>query len=101
MKGHGQGHFGPAGRAVRACSVAVARAVALGARRCILGPVASSASAACTCSSDEQGANDEPGQKDLTRHGIDVGGLPTTIGVTWNWDTTGFSGSNTGDACAL
>jgi hypothetical protein len=59
------------------------------------------AQAAFTYTVDENGANDEPGQKDLTRHGVDASGLPTTLQVTWNWDTTGFSGANTGDACAM
>lgn len=51
--------------------------------------------------SDEDGANDEPGQKDLTRHGVDTAGLPTSIQVQWNWDLTDLSGANSGDACAL
>ncbi len=66
-----------------------------------LGPAVTPASAAFTFVADENGANDEPGQKDLTRHGVDPSGLPTSLGVSWNWDTTGFGGSNTGDACSL
>ena len=50
---------------------------------------------------DEQGPNDEPGQKDLTLHSVDNDGLPSSIEVSWNWDATGWSGKNTGDACAL
>ena len=50
---------------------------------------------------DVDGANDEPGQKDLTKLQVD----DTHAGVlyvNWNWDElTGFSGANTGDACAL
>ena len=51
--------------------------------------------------SDEQGANDEPGQKDLTRLGIDYAGLPTAVWVQFNLDDTAWSGANTGDGCTL
>ncbi len=47
------------------------------------------------------GANDEPGQKDLTKFCSDGTGLPSVLTVKWQWDQTGWSGSNTGDACAL
>ena len=50
---------------------------------------------------DEDGPNDEPGQKDLTKLTIDYAGLPTSVFVSWNWDEISWSGSNTGDACAL
>jgi len=50
---------------------------------------------------DENGANDEPGQKDLTQLTIDYAGLPTSVDVSWNWDEISWSGANTGDACAL
>src|SRR5215213_2867859 len=62
---------------------------------------AAPASAAYTTTVDEQGANDEPGQKDLTQLAIDPSGLPTSIDIQWSWDDTGWSGSNTGDACTL
>ncbi|MGH3370102.1 MAG: hypothetical protein ACRDPR_08875, partial [Nocardioidaceae bacterium] len=58
-------------------------------------------SAAPVITPDENGPNDAPGQRDLTMHVVDNAGLPTSIGVGWNWDTTGLSGGNTGDACAL
>ncbi|MGZ4493255.1 MAG: DUF7927 domain-containing protein [Nocardioides sp.] len=49
---------------------------------------------------DEQGANDEPGQKDLTRlWAYSPSGGSQKIG--WNWDDIAWSGTNTGDACAL
>ena len=67
----------------------------------LLGPVAHPASAALVCQNDEQGANDLPGQKDLTRQCQDNAPAAGTVGVSWNWDTIGFSGSNTGDACTL
>ena len=50
---------------------------------------------------DENGANDEPGQKDLTQLTIDYDGLPASVFVSWNWDEISWSGANTGDACAL
>jgi Prealbumin-like fold domain len=78
-------------------TIAVSAVVALG----VLGPAALPASAAFQYQNDEQGANDQPGQKDLTRHGVDSSNLPTSIGVSWNWDITSLSGDNTGDACAL
>ena len=50
---------------------------------------------------DDKGADDEPGQKDLSQLSTDNGNLPTSIGLTWNWDDTAWSGNNTGDACSL
>ena len=50
---------------------------------------------------DEDGANDEPGQKDLTLLTVDNAGLPTSLAVTWNWDVTTISGNNTVDGCSL
>jgi len=49
----------------------------------------------------DNAVDDEPGQKDLTKMGMDEASLPTTLGVLWNWDDTAWSGSNTGDACSL
>ncbi|MFN8467092.1 MAG: hypothetical protein U0X20_16170 [Caldilineaceae bacterium] len=59
------------------------------------------ARAADVCTTDTAGANDEPGQKDLTQFCSDDAGLPSVLAVKWQWDQTGWSGSNTGDACAL
>ncbi len=50
---------------------------------------------------DEDGPNDEPGQKDLTQLTIDYDSAPGVTLVTWNWDETGTSGANTLDACSL
>ena len=50
---------------------------------------------------DAQGANDEPGQKDLTRMSVDPANAPTSIVITWNWDELGTNGANTMDGCAL
>ena len=83
----------------RALIVAVAAAISLFAWQLVFN--AAPASAAYTTTVDEQGANDVPGQKDLTQHAIDPSGLPTSIDVQWSWDDTGWSGSNTGDACTL
>lgn len=58
-------------------------------------------SPASGCTNDSAGANDVPGQKDLTKMCADYSGLPTNIGTSWNWDDTSFPGSNTGDACSL
>ena len=65
-----------------------------------------STEAALTCTDDVDGANDEPNQKDLTGF---CKGTATDLscaasfdfGINWNWDDTGLSGTNTGDACAL
>ena len=54
-----------------------------------------------TCVNDAQGANDEPGQKDLTKMCADYTGLPTSEMVSWDWDDGSWPGGNTGDACAL
>lgn len=53
-----------------------------------------------SCVSDSAGANDEPGQKDLTALCRDLGSNDP-LQITWNWDVTSMSGSNTADACAL
>jgi len=49
---------------------------------------------------DSAGANDEPGQKDLTRLGRDLN-VGDPLYIYWNWDEILMSGSNTADACAL
>ena len=56
--------------------------------------------AAPLCTVDQQGANDEPGQKDLTKYCADTTGV-TSVSVGWQWDETSWSGANTGDACIL
>jgi Domain of unknown function DUF11 len=67
----------------------------------MLGPATLSASAALVYSNDEQGPNDEVGQSDLTRLGVDSSGLPATMHVSWSWDVIALPGANTADACAL
>lgn len=53
------------------------------------------------CVSDVQGANDEPGQKDLTRFCQADDDAAGEITISWQWDEVAWSGNNTGDACAL
>jgi len=49
---------------------------------------------------DDQGPDDEPGQKDLSQLTVEYTlGLLTFSG--WNWDDTSSSGANTRDACTL
>jgi hypothetical protein len=56
--------------------------------------------AAQVCTNDQQGFDDEPGQKDLTKF---CSGPVCGVGNTysWNFDDTNWSGNNTGDACVL
>jgi hypothetical protein len=49
---------------------------------------------------DALGANDEPGQKDLTLQGTN-NSVSGQINVLWNWDDTSVGGGNTLDACTL
>ena len=53
-----------------------------------------------TFTADENGADDQPGQKDLTAHAVATPSIGD-LWVAWKWDVTGLSGNNTGDACAL
>jgi hypothetical protein len=53
------------------------------------------------CAPDAQGANDEPGQKDLTRVCAAAGTGVFELFTKWNWDLTTLSGANTADACSL
>ena len=48
---------------------------------------------------DDQGANDEPGQKDLTAQAAAFNG--SDFYSAWLWDDTSWSGKNTGDGCSL
>src|SRR5437667_373174 len=58
--------------------------------------------AAVQCTSDLQGAMDEPGQKDLTRFCFDsVASAPFDFVVSRNSDNATLAGSNTGAARAL
>jgi hypothetical protein len=55
---------------------------------------------AFTFVNDENGADDQPGQKDLSAQAVAVP-TPGDLWVAWKWDVTSLSGGNTGDACAL
>ena len=48
---------------------------------------------------DDQGANDEPGQKDLTAQSSAVDG--GNFYTAWKWDDIAWNGNNTGDGCSL
>jgi hypothetical protein len=55
---------------------------------------------------DQQGPDDEPGQKDLNFLTVDYdpdkNPATTDLAITWGWDDTYWSGGgNTGDACAM
>ncbi|HAI95510.1 TPA: hypothetical protein DHW62_01320 [candidate division WWE3 bacterium] len=52
------------------------------------------------CQNDEQGVNDEPGQKDLTKMCLDTAST-NPLNILWDWDDTAWPGGNTGDACSL
>jgi LPXTG-motif cell wall-anchored protein len=56
--------------------------------------------ASAECVDDSNGANDEPGQKDLTRMCRNLTNN-NPLQIAWNWDITSLSGSNTADGCAL
>ncbi len=60
------------------------------------------ASAASVCVNDLQGANDEPGQKDLTKMCSDLANAVSgNITISFDWDDIAWSGNNSGDGCAL
>src|SRR3954447_25821891 len=48
---------------------------------------------------DDLGANDCPGQKDLTLQGTNTSNLPTASSVLCSWAATSVGGGNTLDAC--
>jgi len=64
---------------------------------------ASHAWAAATCVTDMQGADDEPGQKDLSQFCEDAASLGSGFDLVanWNFDDLRWTGSNTGDSCGL
>lgn len=53
-----------------------------------------------TTQNDENGKDDQPGQKDLNVQGVATP-APGDLWAMWQWDDTSLSGGNTGDACAL
>ena len=69
----------------------------------LLAGFSSFAQAAPSCLADVDGPNDPSGdgQGDITRLCTDNANLPTSFDIYMSWDETAFSGSNSGDACAL
>ena len=55
---------------------------------------------AYNCAVDTGGANDISGQKDMNEMCADYS-VPGVDKIRWNWDDTGWTDSNTGDACSL
>jgi len=53
------------------------------------------------CRVDTRGADDEVGQKDLSEFCVNRNSSCAGTIFTWQWDDTAWSGTNTGDACAL
>src|SRR5881628_634579 len=56
------------------------------------------------CINDGQGPDDQPGQKDLSglcEPGPTCPSSATTLSLLWQFDDVNWTGSNTGDACAL
>ena len=68
-----------------------------------LGLGISATPAAAGCITDLQGADDVPGQKDLSKL-CELGptcSAPNALSLSWQFDDTSWTGGNTGDACAL
>jgi hypothetical protein len=53
-----------------------------------------------TCRNDSAGANDVPGQKDLTQE-CESPTSTNPMVISWNWDVMDQPGGNSADACAL
>jgi hypothetical protein len=63
---------------------------------------ATPALAVLNCQDDIDGANDQPGQKDITQFCGELGnGSPYELVTSINWDNTTLSGNNTADLCFL
>lgn len=86
-------------RLIRLAGALFAVLVVLGALSLLPGNQ-SPAEAAPSCVNDDRGANDVPGQKDLTQMCFEAP-VSGSQSITWNWDELGTSGNNTLDACAL
>jgi hypothetical protein len=71
-----------------------------------IGAIGPTAAVDWICTQDKQGADDEPGQKDLNEFcqgpaSLASCGSTADFAIRWNWDVVGLTGKNTGDACAL
>src|SRR5262249_23621400 len=53
------------------------------------------------CRNDTGGADDAVGQKDLTEFCLNRNATCAGTILSWQWDDTAWTGTNTGDACAL
>jgi hypothetical protein len=53
------------------------------------------------CKTDTGGADDAVGQKDLSEFCVNHDATCAGTIFTWQWDDTAWTGTNTGDACAL
>ena len=53
------------------------------------------------CKNDTGGADDAVGQKDLSQFCVNTSASCTGTVFTWQWDDTAWTGTNSGDACAL
>jgi hypothetical protein len=68
----------------------------------VIVPATVAAAPSFTFTPDDQGANDEPGQKDLTAQSSAQDPVaPNHFFTAWKWDDTSWSGNNTGDGCSL
>ena len=53
------------------------------------------------CKVDPNGVDDAPNQQDMTELCVEPGSSPFEMTVSFNFDDTAWSGSNTGDGCIL
>jgi len=81
-------------------SILVAWQIAFAAAPLLRSQVAHAVTPPAGCVNDTAGANDEPGQKDLTQL-CTLSSNSTAVHITWNWDELGTTGQNTMDGCAL
>jgi hypothetical protein len=95
---------GPSGRARRRRATLLAAVVVVLALPVLVGQAVAALSVSnpptFTYVNDENGADDQPGQKDLNSQAV-ANPTPGDLWVSWQWDETSLSGGNTGDACAL
>jgi hypothetical protein len=67
----------------------------------VIAPAAAFAAPTFSYHVDDDGANDEPGQKDLTAQSSAQDPVTGDFHTSWKWDELSFSGKNTGDGCSL
>lgn len=81
-------------------TLAVVGIIALGSGLLVTSVQASTTPPTFSFTADDQGANDEPGQKDLSADAAAFDG-DGDYWTAWQWDDIKWSGNNTGDACSL